>query len=251
MRTAAAALAASLLLAAAPAPRLTIAAAANLSEVFQTIGVQFESATGIHPVFSFGSTAQLTQQIENGAPFDLFAAADTAHIAQLDREGRLARGSNTVYATGILAVWIPPSSHARIDRLAALDSPDIHVIAVARPELAPYGAASIATLRTLGLWDRVKSRIVYADNINMARQYGASGNADAVFTAYSLVMKEAGRVLPVNEKLHTPIAQSLGIIGASPNQANAQKFTAFLLTGKGRDILAGHGYRVPHSSVGE
>ena len=95
---------------------------ANLSEVFQTIGAEFQAATGIHPVFSFGSTAQLMQQIENGAPFDVFAAADSSHVDQLEREEKLAPGSEAVYATGILALWIPPSSHAKINSVADLTS---------------------------------------------------------------------------------------------------------------------------------
>jgi hypothetical protein len=93
---------------------VTVAAAANLSEVLQQIGPQFESATGIHPVFSFASTAALSAQIENGAPFDVFAAADVEHIEQLEKKGLLVPGSRAVYATGILALWIAPGSGAAI-----------------------------------------------------------------------------------------------------------------------------------------
>src|SRR5438309_1777261 len=94
-----------------PAPsELTVAAAANLTAVFQRIGTQFEAQTGIHPVFSFASTAQLARQIENAAPFDVFAAADAMHVDQLDRQGFLASGTRAVFATGILALWIPPQS---------------------------------------------------------------------------------------------------------------------------------------------
>src|SRR5580700_8509120 len=89
---------------------VTVAAAANLSEVFQDVGRQFEAATGIHPVFSFASTAQLAVQIENGAPFDVYAAADVEHVEQLEKKGLLVPGSRAVYATGILALWIPPQS---------------------------------------------------------------------------------------------------------------------------------------------
>lgn len=232
-----------LLLRAGTPAEVTVAAAANLSDVFRTIGPQFQAATGIHPVFSFGSTAQLTQQIENGAPYDVFAAADESHVDQLDREGRLAHGSKAIYATGILALWIPPTSRAKVETPANLTSTDVHVIAVARPELAPYGAATVETLQNLGIWQQVKSKVVYADSISMARQYGTSGNADAVFTAYSLVLKQEGKVLQIDEKLHKPIQQALGIVGTSINQSSAAKFTDFLLKGKGREILARHGYR--------
>lgn len=245
MRSPAILIVAALLLHSATPPEVAVAAAANLTDVFQTIGAQFQAATGVHPVFSFGSTAQLTQQIENGAPFDLFAAADASHVDQLEREGKLAPGSKKIYATGILALWIPSTSHAKVERLADLTSPDVRVIAVARPELAPYGEATVETLQHLGIWEQVKPKVVYGDSISMAKQYGTSGNADAVFTAYSLVLKESGKVLQVDEKLHKPIAQALGIVAASHNQSNAARFADFLVNGKGRETLATHGYRVP------
>jgi len=223
---------------------LTIAAASNLTGVFQTIGPQFEQAAGIHAVFSFGSTATLTQQIENGAPFDVFAAADTEHVDQLEKKSLFVANSRAVYATGILALWIPPGSRAAIARIEDLAHADVKTIAVAKPELAPYGEATIETLKSLGLLANVQSKVVYADNIGMARQYGTSGNADAVFTAYSLVMKDGGKIIQIPESDHKPIAQALGVLATSKHQAEARKFTEFLLKGKGRETLAASGYRV-------
>jgi molybdate transport system substrate-binding protein len=228
-----------------PKREVTVAAAANLSEVFQVVGTQFESATGIHPTFSFASTAQLAQQIENGAPYDVYAAADVEHVDQLEKKGLLLPRSRAVYATGILALWIPPGSTAKVDGPEGLVQPSVKVIALAKPELAPYGLAARETLQKLGIWDRVQSKVVYADNINMAKQYGASGNADAVFTAYSLVLKEAGKVIKVDEKLHNPIDQALGIVAASKHLDTAQQFVDFLLKGRGRGIMGDSGYRLP------
>ncbi|MFZ0336844.1 MAG: molybdate ABC transporter substrate-binding protein, partial [Terracidiphilus sp.] len=93
-------------------PEITIAAAANLMEVARVLGSDFEAQTKIHPVFSFGSTAQLATQIENSGPFDVFLAADAEHVDKLVREGLLLPGSDAVYATGVLALWIPPGSKA-------------------------------------------------------------------------------------------------------------------------------------------
>jgi molybdate transport system substrate-binding protein len=209
---------------------VTVAAAANLNEVFQVIGPQFEAATGIHPVFSFASTAQLAMQIANGAPFDVFAAADVEHVPE----------PRVIYATGILALWFP----GKPGSLEDLTQPAVKVIAMAKPELAPYGLAAKQTLQKLGIWSQVQSKIVYADNISMAKQYGSSGNADAVFTAYSLVMKESGKVLQIDDSLHTPIEQALGLVAASKNQAAGREFADFLVAGKGREILRSSGYRV-------
>lgn len=224
---------------------VVVAAAANLTQVFQALGPQFQAETGIHPVFSFASTAQLSKQIENSAPFDVFAAADAQHVDDLDRSGFLHPGSRTVYAIGVLALWVPPRSTAKISRLDDLSLPTVHVIAIAKPELAPYGQAAINTLHRIGLWDKVKSRIVYAENISMAKQYGKSNNADAVFTAYSLVLSEGGKVIRVDEKLHEPITQELGIIAKSQHPNAARKFVDFLLIGKGREVLSSYGYGVP------
>ncbi len=226
------------------AGQVTVGAAANLTDVFRQAGREFEAQTGIHPVFSFASTAQLAQQIENGAPYDAFAAADSEHVAKLEKENLLQPGSRAVYATGVLALWIPASSHAKVNRIEDLVSPDVKVIAAANPQLAPYGEATIQTLQHLGILDQVKSRIVYAPNINVARQYGTSGNADAVFTAYSLVLKESGKVMRVSEDLHRPIRQELGIVKNSAHLAEARRFTDFLLHGRGKQILASFGYQV-------
>lgn len=226
-------------------PELTVAAAANLTDVFGRIGKRFEADTGIHPVFSFASTAQLTQQIENSAPFDVFCAADSEHIAGLDQKGLLAPGSRAVFGRGTLALWIPESSKAALQRIDDLTLPTVRVIAIAKPELAPYGQASLDALQKLNIWEKVKSRVVYAENISMAKQYGKSKNADAVFTAYSLVLHESGKVILVDEALHKPIDQELGIVAKSNRQADAKKFVRFLLSGAGKVILQGYGYQSP------
>jgi len=218
---------------------ITVAAAANLVDAFGTIGPHFEAATGIHPVFSFASTAQLTQQIENYAPFDVFAAADSEHIAKLEKEKLLVPGSRAVYAQGVLAMWIPPGAKAQVSRIEDLDSPSVRVIAIANPELAPYGKAALEVLMRQPDWQRIKPKIVYAENISMAKQYGMSHNADVVFTAFSLVLHESGTVVRVSSE---GLQQELGVIAASRRRAEAQKFADFLLRGNGRDILTQFGY---------
>src|SRR4029077_728355 len=142
-------------------PEITVAAAANLIDVFGQIGPEFEATTGIHPVFSFASTAQLTQQIENSAPFDVFAAADSDHIATLEREKLLVPGSRAVYALGVLAMWVPPGSKAQVNRLEDLARPSVRIIAVANPDLAPYGKAAVTLLEHQPGWGAVKPKLVY------------------------------------------------------------------------------------------
>src|SRR5579871_392333 len=143
-----------------PAPQnsLTIGAAANLAEVFPRVGQEFEKETGIHPVFSFASTAQLARQVENSAPFDIFAAADSQHVAELERKGLIASASRAVYARGVLALWIPAGSAAEVNRIEDLVRPNIRVIAIAKPDLAPYGEAAVQALDRLGIWPRVQPK---------------------------------------------------------------------------------------------
>ena len=222
-----------------------VAAAANLTQAFERVGARFESETGIHVALSFASTAQITQQAENGAPFDVIAAADTEHIEALERKGLLVPGSRAIYAQGVLALWIPPGSAAQVHSIADLTSDKVKVIALAKPKLAPYGAAAVAALKKAGLWDRVQSKVVYAENINMARQYGASGNADAVLTAYALVLNDKGAVMQVDAQLYPPIEQALGVLASSRKQSEARRFVEYVLRGNGRAVLAEFGYRQP------
>jgi molybdate transport system substrate-binding protein len=230
-----------------PRPSITIGAAANLAEVFPEIGRQFETETGIHPVFSFASTAQLARQIENSAPFDVLAAADSQHVAGLERKGLIAPASRAIYARGVLALWIPAGSGAHVNRVEDLVQPDVHIIAMAKPDLAPYGQAAVETLQRLRIWTQVQPKIVYGENISMAKQYGKSNNADAVFTAYSLVLHEGGKIIRVDERLHQPIDQELGIVANSSHKEAAQRFIDFLLHGTGKSILASYGYESPSS----
>jgi molybdate transport system substrate-binding protein len=222
-------------------PGLTVAAAANLTSAFAPIGQAFTRETGIQVVFSYASTAQLTQQIENAAPFDVFAAADTGHVDQLIGDAKILPESRVIFARGRLALWDPKGTIKRIEDLSAAS---IRFVAIAKPEAAPYGEAAVESLKSLGIWDTIQPKVVYATNINMAKQYAATGNADVVFTAYSLVQNEPGRIIIVDEKLHKPIDQAVGIVSASARKGEARRFVSFLTGKEGLDILERFGYQV-------
>ena len=223
---------------------MLIAAAANLSEPFRVLGPRFEAATGIHPVFSFASTAELAHQIENGAPFEVFAAADRAHVDQLAVKGFMQQGSASVYANGILALWIPAGRNLGVARIQDLASTAVRVISVAKPQLAPYGEAAVTALKRAGIWEQVREKIVYAQSIGVAKQYGSSGNADAVLTAYSLVLHEKGLVLKIESALYPPIEQSIGVVLHAKHPEGAREFVEFLLGPQGQAILREFGYIV-------
>lgn len=218
---------------------LTVAAASNLIGVFDEIGRKFTERTGVPVVLTYGSTTELSKQIENGAPYDVFAAADSEHIASLADAGHIIASSTAVYARGQLAVWAPK---ATVRDLKDLTKPEIRFIAIAEPALAPYGKAAIDSLKAAGLWDTVQPKVVYGTNINMARQFVATGNADAGFTAYSLVLKESGSVLRVDPKLHAPIDQAIGVLRSSHQPERSREFVKFLASPEIRALLTSSGY---------
>jgi molybdate transport system substrate-binding protein len=223
---------------------LTVAAAANLTGVIEQVATEFEKQTNVHVVLSFGSTAQLAQQIEHGGPFDVFAAADTEHVDALIAKRKLVGSSRAVYAKGQLVLWVP-DENKRIQRIQDLLQPDFRFIAIAQPALAPYGRAAKEALKASGIWDEVQSKITYANSISMAKQYAASGNANAAFTALSLVMKEPGTVIAIDPKLYQPLDQALAITTSSADPEAARRFTALLLGATGRGIFEKSGYLLP------
>jgi len=227
------------------ASKLTVAAAANLTDVFGEVGRGFKSKTGVDVVFSYGSTAQLAQQIENGAPFDLFAAADTEHIDNLVSARKLTGDSRAVYALGQLALWIPDGERSGIRELQDLAKQPVHFIAVAQPHLFFYGRATTETLKNAALWEVTRPKIVYANSISMAKQMAATGNAEAAFTGYSLVLHDKGTVVKIDPQLYNPIKQALAIVASSERIEEAKQFRSFLLGPEGRAILTKSGYLLP------
>jgi molybdate transport system substrate-binding protein len=224
------------------AEEITVAAAANLSDSFPELAFEFTKQTGIKVVLSFGATADLAKQIENSAPFDVFASADVIHVSSLDQKGLITNGTMSRYARGSLVIWIPDGSKVTVKRLEDIADSSIERIAIAKPDIAPYGAAAVEALRALKLWEKVEPRVVYGMNVSQVRQFVSSGNAEVGFLPRSLVQNGKGTFVEVDEKLHQPIDQALGVVKASPKQEAARSFTSFVLSPEGQKILQQHGY---------
>lgn len=220
---------------------INIATAANLTRVFAELGQIFERETGIRLVTSFGATTQLAQQIEHGAPYDVFAAAYTEHVDELARKGLIFEDTRAIYARGKLVLWVPVE-RTPVMRLEDLARAEVTHIAVANPQLAPYGRAAVETLHALHLWETVQPRIVFAQNVSMATQYAATGNADAAFTALALVYDKEGRKIEVPANLHAPIDQAIAVLRGSAKPEQARKFVAFIAGRKAREIFKRYGY---------
>ena len=224
---------------------ITVAAAANLTDAFAEVARQFTAKTGIHVVYSFGSTADLAKQIENGGPFDVFASADVEHVDGLNQKGLIVPDSQAVYARGRLVVWTPPQGRVTINRIEDVSRADVKTVAIAKPDLAPYGRASVETLKALGIWSEVEPKAVYGTNVTNTRQYAMSGNADVAFIPLALVKKGEGQYVEVEERLHQPIDQALAIIKASSKQEMARRFADFVLGADAQAVLNQYGYANP------
>jgi molybdate transport system substrate-binding protein len=222
-------------------PQLVVAAAANLTDVFPELGQRFTNNTGIRVVFSFGATADLSRQIENGAPFDVFAAADTIHVDRLDAKDLLTTGTRAVYARGRLVMWLPPNG-PKAERIEDITRETFERIAIAKPDVAPYGRATVESLQALGIWTQIERKVVYGQSVSQAKQFAATGNAEVAFIPLALVKPGEGTYLQVDERLHQPLDQAMGIVRASQNEAAARKFVDFLLSQEAQEIFAKKGY---------
>lgn len=221
---------------------LIVAAAANLTDVFAQIGPRFTARTGIRVVFSFGATADLARQIENGAPFDVFAAADIAHVDQLLAKGLITPGSRSLYARGRLVMWLPPGSSLKASQIRDITAKEFERVAIAKPDVAPYGQAAVESLQSLGIWSQVEPKVIYGQNVSQAKQFAATGNAEVAFIPMALVKPGEGTFIEVSEESHQPIDQALGIVKDSSRQTAARQFVDFLMSDEGQELLSKNGY---------
>jgi molybdate transport system substrate-binding protein len=240
-------------LAAEPAAqrRPSIAAAANLNFALSEIGDRCARDHGTKVELVFGASGTLTRQIQDGAPFELFLAADEEFPNQLAAAG-LTRDAGVVYAVGRLAIFAPAGSpltvDERLDGLARLaKAGGVTRFAIANPEVAPYGKAAEAVLRTRGLWDTIRPRLVLGDTIAQAAQFATTGNAVGGLVAYSLVLgpgfADRGTHAVIPEEDHPPLRQRMVLLKRAG--ADATRFYTYLQSDTARAILSRHGYGVP------
>jgi molybdate transport system substrate-binding protein len=226
---------------------LHVAAAADLSEAFPEIGKAFETATGRHVLFSFGATGLLAKQVEQGAPFDVFAAANISFVEDAIKAGACEADSRTIYAEGRIVLWTKGTGAPAPASLADLTRPEIARIAIANPEHAPYGKAAKQALVRGGVWDAVAKKIVYGENVQQTLQFAQSGNAEVAIIALSLATVSGGHATPIDPSLYEPLNQALVVCHGAPeakgrNEPDARKFAAFVSSDAGHAILRRYGF---------
>jgi molybdate transport system substrate-binding protein len=221
---------------------LTVAAAADLQPAFEEIGRQFQASHNVKISFSFGSSGMLTRQIENGAPVDLFAAANTDYVDQLGKEGLIIPDTRAIYARGHITLWTLKDSPLKIEKISDLTKSEVKRIAIANPEYAPYGMAAREAMINGGIWEAVKPKLVYGENIRQTLQYAETGNVEVAIVALSLSTRSDGKWVLIPAELYKPIDQALAVIKSTKDENNARALAAFITGSEGRAIMHRYGF---------
>jgi len=234
-----------------PTP-VAVAAAGDLRGVLEVLKTRFEAShPGVQLQLTFGASGSLTAQIQQGAPFDLFLSADMGFPEQLQKAGLVSANGIFPYATGSLVLWVRKGLglDPGRDGLKVLLNPAIKKISTANPQVAPYGRAGEAALRSAGLYDQVKPRLVFADNIAQAGQFLQAGSAEAglisVPQANNPALRQTGVSWKVPENTYPPLRQGGALLQRSTCPDQVRAFRLFLTGAEGQALLAQYGYSKP------
>lgn len=233
-----------------PSAVVHVAAASDLTRAFEELAKVFEAQTKQKVSFSFGSTGLLAKQIEQGAPFDVFAAANVSFVAELARSGVCDATTQAPYARGRIVVWskngvVPPPT-----KLEDLADPRFQRIAIANPEHAPYGKAAKEALEKVVLWKSVEPRVVYGENVKQTLQFASSGNAEVAIVALSLVLgTQDGSYVLVDDAQHAAIDQALIVCKNGKNRSGGAAFASFVNSAAGRLVMRRYGFALPGEAL--
>jgi molybdate transport system substrate-binding protein len=231
------------------AQEITVAAAADLQSAMQDVAARFERQTGKKVKVIFGSSGNFFQQIQSGAPFDMFFSANLDYPKKLEAAGLIENGSYYEYAKGKIVAWVPNDSKIDLTSgLKALLDPSVKKIAIANPLHAPYGQAAVSAMQKEGIYDKAKDKFVLGENISQAASFVVSGSADIGIVALSLAlspnMKDKGRYTEIPADEYPPIEQACVILSSSKNKEIAQQFLSYFKSAAVGDLLVGYGFDV-------
>ena len=217
---------------------LTVAAASDLTDLEAPLASSFgKNHPGIEVRWVTASSAILAQQIQNGAPYDIFLSANAQYVDRLQASGKLDAASVAPYAVGRVAILWRGGKHHEINELA---QNWVRFVALPNPKLAPYGVAAQQALEHAGIWEFVRQKVVYGENVRQTLQLFESGNADAVITSDSLLQGKDPQLIPA--EWHKPILQKAGIVAGSPHAETARSFLNFLRGPDGQAVFARFGF---------
>jgi molybdate transport system substrate-binding protein len=224
---------------------LLVAAASDLQFAFGEIGPLFEAETGQPVIFTFGSTGNLTTQIENGAPFDILAAANVAFVDRLTAQGLTISETQQLYAQGRIVLVVNRQAGIRATTLDDLLDPAITRISIANPEHAPYGMAAREALQSAGVWAAIEDKLVRGENVSQALQFVQTGDAPVGIVALSIAGVPEVTGTLIDDDLHEPINQALAVIKYTSHEEAARDFVDFVNSPAGREIMRRYGFLLP------
>jgi len=229
---------------------IRVAAAADLKFAMSELSEKFEKQTGTKVNVTFGSSGNFFSQIQNGAPFDLFFSADIDYPQKLEADGLAEPGTLYEYAVGRIVIWTPADAKVDVAKQGWKTLLDARVekIAIANPEHAPYGRAAVAALQKAGIYETVKAKLVYGENISQTAQFVQSGNAQAGIVAMSLAVSPAmrdGKRWEIPAEMHPAIEQGAIVLKDARNKEAARAFLEFVKSAAGRATLAEYGFAFP------
>lgn len=231
----------------ARASEALVAVAANFAEPVKAVAAVLEKTTGHTMKITLGATGKLYAQIKNGAPFDMFLAADTKTPEKLEAEGQAVRGSRFTYANGKLVLW-SANAHLVDATGSILKDATLRKVALANPKLAPYGAAAIQVMENLNLSSTLAPKLVQGESIGQAFGFAQTGNADIGFVAMSQVLEggrlKTGSMWVIPQTLYAPIRQDAVILSHGANNAAAQALANLLKSPNIKDLIRSYGYDI-------
>jgi molybdate transport system substrate-binding protein len=222
---------------------LRIAAASDLQSAFPVLAERFRASGGVAITPAFQSSGVLARQIEQGAPYDLFFAANEAFVRNLAVRSTIRPESVRIYARGSLVLVVHNEVAGQVKSLADLARPEIKRIAIANPETAPYGKAGKQALDRSGLWESLRPRIVIAESVRQALLHAQNGDAEAALVGRAISDVPEVRSIAIEPALYDPIVQALGIIADSSRPSEAEAFATFVLGPEGQGILKTFGFQ--------
>jgi molybdate transport system substrate-binding protein len=236
------------------AAQIMVAVAADLQFAMQDISARFQRESGKTVSVTYGSSGNFFQQLQNGAPFDMFFSANLDYAKKLESAGLTEPGTYYEYAKGKIVLWVPNESKIDLNSgMNVLLEASIKKIAVANPQHAPYGQAAVAAMQKENIYDKVKNKLVLGENISQTASFVASGSADIGIVALSLVlspnMKAKGRYIEVPGRDYPPIEQACVILRSSKNKDTAQQFLSFVKTAAIAEVLKNYGFDVGGRSL--
>jgi molybdate transport system substrate-binding protein len=239
-------------LSSAQQPQLKIAAASDLNFALTDLAASYEKQSGIKLSLTFGSSGNFFAQIQNGAPFDIFFSADSDYPRKLNEADLVLPNTADSYAVGKLVLWSPANSKLNPEKSGwqSLLDPSVQKIAIANPDHAPYGRAGVEALKSAGLYEKIKSRLVFGEDISQAAQFVQSGNTQIGILAASITSSPAfatGHCWQIPQTQYTPLLQSFVVLKRSVHKEAALAFLAYVKSPAAQAILEKYGFAKPES----